>query len=167
VNDLFSFVQDELARQRPAVSRPRRSTIGTTGTGDYRTLDVVSWFATYDLYLQETTESGKHWVHCPWEHEHASPTGDTDAVVWEGGGVKWPSFHCSHNACTGRGIGDVMGLLGDADTYCAARFEQKPPSDGTREPTTQLSTSTAHHLGSKRSRDGTVAVPDAAMGLQA
>jgi len=72
-----------------------------------KNLDVVSLFSKNGLYLRETNDPGKHWVHCPWESEH-SFVGDTDSVIWEG---EWPSYHCSHNSCQGRDISDVIAIL--------------------------------------------------------
>ena len=71
--------------------------------------DIVGAFSQAGLYLQPTQEIGKHFVTCPWQHEH-SETGATDTVVFEG---EWPQFHCSHNHCADRDIATVIGLLTD------------------------------------------------------
>ena len=89
-----------------------------TGKGDYKTLDVIGLFNAHGLYLRATPEPGKHWVSCPWQSEH-SATGDTDTVIWETT-TGFPTFHCSHDHCSGRGIMDVINLFGDADNYCSS-----------------------------------------------
>jgi hypothetical protein len=89
------------------------------GEGDYRSLDVVGWFAGHGAYRRHLGH-GKHAVMCPWAHEHSIEAGplDTSTVVWEASG-NWPSFYCSHAHCEGRSIRDVLALWGDADAYCA------------------------------------------------
>jgi hypothetical protein len=94
-----------------------------TGSGDYRTLDVVRWFSVHNHYKRRL-DDGKHAVTCPWHSEHSTddtPDG-TGTVVWEADGG-WPTFYCSHNHCDGRALADVMQVWGDADQFCAARFE--------------------------------------------
>lgn len=93
-----------------------------TGSGDFSTLDVVSWFSAHGLYKRPLS-GGKHAVTCPWVSQHSTedkPSG-TDSVVWEAVDG-WPGFHCSHSHCSGRGIRDVMTLWGDADQFCAAEW---------------------------------------------
>ncbi len=77
-------------------------------TGNSHKVDVVALFQKYGLYLQQTQEPGKHFVICPWENEHGE-TGSTDTVIWE---QEYPTFHCSHSHCDGRGMSEVVGLLG-------------------------------------------------------
>jgi len=91
------------------------------GKGDYRTLDVAALFISHGLYLQQVPDSpGKHWVKCPWQGEH-SRTGPKDSVIWESTGG-WPTYHCSHNHCDGRGIREVLALWGDADRFCSTEW---------------------------------------------
>lgn len=106
---------------RPAVSGPR---IG--GEGDYTTLDVVRWMSAHGLYGRDMG-NGKHAVQCPWTGEHSSDHGaeKSDTVVWPGEpGVRWPSFKCQHAHCEGRGIKDLIGYFGDADQYCARKYDR-------------------------------------------
>ena len=95
---------------------PRQNLPHIDGKGDYKTLDVVSLFSAHGLYLRQTPDNGKHWVICPWSAEH-SATGDTDTVAWDATD-SFPTFHCSHDHCSGRTIMDVISLFGDADNYC-------------------------------------------------
>lgn len=108
-------------RQAPATSPTTHapSALGWRGAGDYRSLDVVTWFAAHQLYHQPAGDPGKHFVRCPWEAEHSDGFDAqlTDTVVWEADGG-WPTFHCSHAHCADRGIGEVIALYGDADRYC-------------------------------------------------
>jgi hypothetical protein len=94
-----------------------------TGTGDYRTLDVVQWFGGHAAY-GKPVGGGRHAVSCPWmdQHTKSTPATDSDAVVWEATPGRWPSFYCSHNSCVGRGIRDVLATWGDADRYCSQPF---------------------------------------------
>ncbi len=90
------------------------------GNGDYKTLNSVLMFQNHGLYLTEV-EPNKHYVVCPWSHEHSSSS-PTDTVIWENNGLQWPTFHCSHTHCNGRTIKDVIQLFGDADFYCSKRY---------------------------------------------
>lgn len=95
-----------------APPKPKRTWVPVEGEqskrgGWIRNLDAVGLFSSRGLYLREAG-IGKHWVICPWEHEH-STTGETDTVVWEG---EWPTFHCSHSHCNGRTMRDVIAVLG-------------------------------------------------------
>lgn len=96
-----------------------RAAARVAGAGDYRTLDAPAWFAAHDAHRRYLGH-GKHAVLCPWSHEHSTEPGplDTSTVVWETTGTNWPTFHCSHAHCQGRGIADVLALWGDADAYC-------------------------------------------------
>jgi hypothetical protein len=98
----------KLTPKKPTRTWVRKPTPETTGKGYIKNLDVAGVFIRSGLYLQETTESGKHWVICPWEDEH-SQTGPTDTVIWEG---KWPQFLCSHDHCSHRTILDVINFMG-------------------------------------------------------
>lgn len=91
-----------------------------SGSGDYATLDAVSWFQAHDHYRRDLG-AGKHSVRCPWEGEHSTPSHDRDTstVIWEAHNGLWPVFHCSHAHCDGRKIQEVMALWGDADNHCA------------------------------------------------
>ena len=104
---------------RAAAPRP-------AGRGDYSTLDVRAWFTAHGAY-RRALGAGKHAVACPWTHEHSSEPGpmDTSTVAWEAEPGLWPSFHCSHAHCAGRGIRDVMARWADADAYCAAEWRRE------------------------------------------
>lgn len=118
----------ELAREMEtltkAVSRPTTPAVKTnvSGTGDYRTLDIVSWFTAHGMY-KRSISGGKHSVICPWVSEHSTKDDlrDTSTVIFETNGG-WPNFHCSHSHCEGRGIRDVMDILGDADHFCGKEY---------------------------------------------
>ena len=118
----------ELAPQ-PQAPEPKISadrTIQHRGKGDYATLDVVTWFDSHGHYGRHL-ESDKHAVLCPWADQHSDirPAGDSDTVVWEAAGAKWPEFHCSHNHCIDRHLDDVMQIWGDADSFCSMEFHPK------------------------------------------
>jgi len=89
------------------------------GAGDYATLDVVSMFQAHGLY-EEEIRPGLHAVICPWEDEHSSSSAG-DTVILEADG-RWPNFRCHHAHCDGRGIREVMQVLGDADAFCSSPF---------------------------------------------
>lgn len=99
--------------------------------GDLSTLDAVAWFAAHDAYLRPLGR-GKHAVACPWSGEHSTQGDplDSSTVIWEARRGAWPSFHCLHAHCAGRGIRDVFALWGDADTFCARTWQ--PKTRGTR-----------------------------------
>src|SRR5215831_13505776 len=90
-------------------------------TGDLDTLDLVSVFQDQGHEVKEKA-TGKYHVTCPWAHEHSKDKlGDT--VVWQSG-TGWPTFHCSHNHCEGRGILAVFDHFG-ADTinsHCSREY---------------------------------------------
>lgn len=105
----------------PAAPSPR-STAPISGDGDFRTLDVVGWFRAHGHYKRPAPDGGgKHYVRCPWVHEHSSTDHPmkTDTCAWEAS-AGWPTFHCSHDHCAGRTLRDVMSIWGDADAFCAA-----------------------------------------------
>jgi hypothetical protein len=113
-------VADFYARQQKTVEAYQpRPDARIDGSGDYRTLDVVSWFQAHGEYHGQA-EPGKHYVGCPWEDQHSDGIDAqvTDTVIWEADG-NWPTFHCSHAHCEGRTIRDVMAVWGDADAFCA------------------------------------------------
>jgi len=93
------------------------------GKGDYSTLDVVAWFTAHGLY-RYPIEDHKHAVHCPWMGEHTTPTTRSDTLVYEAD-EGWPGFFCHHAHCVGRNIRDVIALLGDADRFCARRWQRQ------------------------------------------
>ncbi len=105
-----------------AATRPARP-LGVRGQGDYRSLDVVAWFAAHGAY-HGPLAGHVHGVRCPWSGEHStpSPQSGSDTVVFATAGDGWPGFACKHSHCAGRDIRDVMALWGDADAFCAATF---------------------------------------------
>lgn len=112
-------------RQRDVAPVSPDGRIGLHGHGDYATLDVVRWFDARGFY-RRTLAGGKHAVRCPWDFEHSTVDDDrsTATVIWESDGG-WPTFHCSHAHCEGRGIRDVMALWRDADAYCTRKFDRR------------------------------------------
>ena len=99
------------------------------GDGDYRTLDIVAWFAAHGLLRRPlSTYQGipRYAARCPWEDEHSSPSHDMDTstVIFEAG-EGWPGFSCSHAHCEGRSIRDVLQVLGDADVFCSRSWKGK------------------------------------------
>ena len=87
---------------------------------------MVGWFNAHGHYGRHL-ESDKHAVLCPWFDSHSDnrPAVDSDSVVWEAAGGKWPEFHCSHNHCIDRHLDDVMQFWGDADSFCSMEFHPK------------------------------------------
>lgn len=111
---------DAYARRAPPAPRVPRTSMPVVGRGAFSSLDVVEWFTAHGAYGRPLG-GGKHSVRCPWVEEHSTPTAvaDSSSVVWEAHEGVWPSFHCSHAHCEGRGIRDVMALWLDADRFCA------------------------------------------------
>jgi hypothetical protein len=93
------------------------------GKGDYRSLDVVSWFKQHGFYKRPSSQLGKHYVICPWLFEHSSADlpEKTDSIIFEADGG-WPGFHCSHAHCEGRTIREVLWLWRDADHFCSRTY---------------------------------------------
>ena len=93
---------------------------------DYRSMDAVAWFMVHGAYLKPCDGGGsKHWVTCPWAHNHTDgKNGETDAVLWTEPN-KWPTFNCSHAHCSGMDIKEVMALWGDADDFCTKELAYK------------------------------------------
>jgi hypothetical protein len=87
------------------------------GTGDYRSLDVVSWFLAHDAYLHPLG-GNVHGVVCPWSDRHTVKGSASETIIFEATD-SWPEFFCHHNHCEGRTIRDVMALWGDMDGFCA------------------------------------------------
>lgn len=120
---------EQLANKYARRATPRSSTptskIFVIGAGDYRTLDIVAWLSAHGLYKRALGE-GKHAIACPWMNEHTTPSTplSTDTVVWQATGDRWPTFHCSHAHCEGRGLSEVMQVLGDADRYCGRAWQR-------------------------------------------
>jgi len=99
--------------------RPARDDRRDLGKGDYKTLDVISWFRMLGRYKFQC-DAHKHAVICPWADQHTGG-GRTDAstcTVFFTNNT-YPVFHCSHNSCTGRDLFDVIEALPDADRFCA------------------------------------------------
>jgi hypothetical protein len=118
---------EHYARQRAPAPRSARPLLPRpTGTGDYRTLDIVAWFAHHGLYRHHI-EGLVHAVWCPWRAVHTTAHGRSGAVILETNGA-WPNFHCHHAHCARRGIRDVMQLLGDADAFCSVQFGGGQPA---------------------------------------
>ena len=106
----------------PARHKPQPGSFAA-GRGAYATLDVAAWFAAHGHYHQPGPRLGMHFVRCPWESTHTtpSPPNRADVCIWEAGHA-WPSFHCKHAHCASRTIRDVMAAWGDSDNFCKERF---------------------------------------------
>lgn len=105
--------------------RPLRSDGRGLGRGDYKTLDVISWFSALGLYKFKCGVH-KHAVVCPWANQHTGG-GKTDAstcTVFFTNNT-YPAFHCSHNSCRDRDLFDVIEALPDADQFCAETWGAK------------------------------------------
>ena len=127
--ELIEMLADEVKPAKPKLLRTTGSSSAPPSSGrrgDYRTLDVVGWFASNGHYLRDLGE-GKHAVVCPWSNEHSEDGNGTDTVVWEASGG-WPAFRCLHAHCDDRRIGDVMAFFRDADRFCQKAFA----ADGVR-----------------------------------
>jgi hypothetical protein len=108
-----------MPRVKPALGAP-------LGAGDYRTLDVVSWFASHGCNPRRyrAAPGVAHQVICPWASEHSTPDQASGAtLIWEPD-RGWPNFHCKHDHCSGRDITSVMAYWADADRYCGQMFRR-------------------------------------------
>lgn len=108
--------------ERPSYTT-RESRQSVTGTGDYNTLNVVSWFQSKGLYLK-FIEGNKHAVNCPWQEQHSCSSGPGETIIYAANN-DWPGFFCHHMHCAERSIRDVMVLFGDADKFCARDFRRE------------------------------------------
>jgi len=106
--DTFITLADSII---PPKEKPKHwvKTEGEEKRGKFiKNWDVVGAFTSAGLYLGGTPEGGKHWVTCINAGAH-SATGSTDTVIWE---REWPSYHCSHDHCSGLDISDAIHALG-------------------------------------------------------
>jgi hypothetical protein len=117
---MVEALAEHYARRPVAPVEYRRLPLPIVGRGDFSALDVVGWFDGHGAYGRPLG-NGKHSVLCPWSDEHSTRQAATDSssVVWETAGTNWPTFHCSHAHCEGRGIRDVIARWSDADRFCA------------------------------------------------
>lgn len=127
-NKLWNLIQAVGADTEPKRAPPvMRSGDGVkTGTGDYSTLDVVSWLSALGIYLK-ALGSDKHAVICPWRSQHTGGgklDKTKDAVVFQNHGGT-PRFKCLHAHCDGRGLFEVIEALGGADDFCTSTFRSK------------------------------------------
>ena len=97
------------------------------GLGDYSTLAADAWFTAHDSYRRRLG-GDKHAVRCPWAAEHSTDDDEqsTACVIWDCHDGVWPSFHCSHAHCDGRGIRDVLQIWRDADAFCSRAWAATP-----------------------------------------
>ena len=106
-------------------NRVRRDASKPRGTGDYTTLDAVSWFKWMGLY-RFPCNPDKHAIVCPWSSEHTGGgkhDAPTSTVLFTNS--NYPVFHCSHNACQGRDLFDVIDYLEGADQFCTRDWRAK------------------------------------------
>lgn len=105
--ELISRLADEIAPPKP---KPHWVSTGEEKrAGSFiKNWNIVSAFQKNGLYLDSSSDVGKHFVTCPWSHEH-SFTGPKDTIIFEG---EWPQFHCSHAHCSHRSVSDVIDLFG-------------------------------------------------------
>ena len=100
-------------------NRVRRDASKPRGTGDYTTLDAVSWFKWMGLY-RFPCNPDKHAIVCPWSAEHTGggkQDAATSTVLFTDS--NYPVFHCKHNSCEDRRLFDVIDSLEGADAFCA------------------------------------------------
>ena len=100
-------------------NRFRRDASKPRGAGDYTTLDAVGWFTSMGLY-RFPRNPDKHAIICPWSSEHTGGgqhDAATSTVLFTNS--NYPFFLCSHNACQGRDLFDVIDYLDGADEFCA------------------------------------------------
>ena len=106
-------------------NRVRRDASKPRGTGDYTTLDAVGWFKWMGLY-RFTCNPDKQAIVCPWSAEHTGGgkhDAATSTVLFTNS--NYPVFHCSHNACQGRDLFDVIDYLEGADQFCTRDWRAK------------------------------------------
>ncbi len=103
---------------------------GYPARADFATLDAVALFADRGWYGRQLAD-GRHAVACPWidGHTRATPASASDTVLFDAAAGKWPQFFCSHDACDGRRIVDVLRLVGfdAAGAYCTTTTTSAPP----------------------------------------
>jgi P4 family phage/plasmid primase-like protien len=122
--DPFALVPPEASSyQPPRSTRPDPREWWKMYRGDLKTLDTVALFKSWGLWASDRGD-GQVVVVCPWAAEHTS--GDDTARVRAADREEglFPTFHCFHNHCEGRGIEEVLAFFGrDAvDRHCGRRF---------------------------------------------
>jgi len=103
--------------QLPLAERPRVQTAVIGGEVDLATLDVAALARAAGLDPQQhgsTAGGDARWaIQCPWRAEHTGgQQGSTSTVLIAGGAGRLPGFRCFHAHCAGRGLSDVLALLG-------------------------------------------------------
>lgn len=103
--------------QLPRAERPRVQTAVIGGEVDLATLDVAALARAAGLDPQQhgsTAGGDARWaIQCPWRAEHTGgQQGSTSTVLIAGGAGRLPGFRCFHAHCAGRGLSDVLALLG-------------------------------------------------------
>jgi hypothetical protein len=111
-------------------SQGRPTNYGDYNTrGDYTTLDIVAWFKSKNMYLGPTDNPNKHFVECPWRHNHTDNIQNpTDTNIYDDtNDRKWATFSCAHGHCKGKNIQSLMEEWGDQDKFCTEKFDKAVP----------------------------------------
>lgn len=91
-------------------------------TGDLRTIDWEELCRAKGLFRRKAS-ADKILIHCPWESEHTTAGGESEAaILLKDGGVG--SFRCLHAHCQERDVRDLLEILGAemVDSYCARKI---------------------------------------------
>jgi AAA domain-containing protein/bifunctional DNA primase/polymerase-like protein len=95
-----------------------------------RELDLVGLLREVGIICRETSVRDKYAIRCPWHEEHTMNGGELDAVIWQWGRDRWPSFHCLHAHCEGRTLEHLLLKIDDAKLvkkYCRPVKNTKLP----------------------------------------
>lgn len=101
----------------PAVPR----TEDAIAQGDY----IVTYLRENGLVL-DSDRQGRHFISCPWKHEHTSDSGITETAYFPRGvgGYEQGHFRCLHAHCAGRTDRDYMDALGITEVLHGEGFEE-------------------------------------------
>ena len=95
-----------------------------SGSGDYRTLDIVALFTAHGLYGRDMGD-GKHAVQCPNAAQHSDNrrAEDSDTVIYEARGDGFPGMHCLHSHCVHLDeFEELLKCFPDVDRFCAKEW---------------------------------------------
>jgi hypothetical protein len=118
-------LSDWMLEHYPPPPKPKLSLVPIArrpGSADWYSLDIVRWFIAKGLYLKPLS-TGKHAAVCPWQAQGAhDKTSYSDTVIWETSQSGFPSFHCSHDTCAGRGsLVQLNSVMGDINDFCGGQ----------------------------------------------